>query len=285
MRVVAFVTHLKTLFVALLLCLALPAVASAKDSDDERVVIKGPVVVDRGDSSGDIVVADGDVLIRGTVDGDVLVLNGEVTLRGTVTGDVVTLSDATVFGERGKIEGDLYYGDKKPVGAEGKVDGDIEKVNPGTLGGFGVVLALWVAVTVSVLLLGLLLLLLAPRGLDAIARAGRDSPGRSILFGLLTFILLPLLGILALVTLVGIPFGIGLLLALLPIYAIGYTSSMWILGRRILKDKPRILAFLTGLVILRLLALIPFVGGIVGLLATVFGLGAVAVAVLRARSA
>lgn len=69
------------------------------------------------------------------------------------------------------------------------------------------------------------------------------------------------------------------------IYAIGYTSSMWILGRRILEDKPRILAFLVGFAILRLLALIPIAGGIVGFLATVFGLGAVAVAVLRARSA
>ncbi len=278
------VTHLRLLLVALLVCVAVPASASAADPK-ERIVITGPVVIDRGDTSGDVVVLDGDVVVRGTVDGDLFVGDGEVTLRGTVTGDVVTLSDSTVFGERGRVEGDLYYADKKPEGAAGKVDGKIEKIDLDEAVGLGLILALWIAVTVSVLLLGLLLLLLAPRAADAVARAGRGSALASFGVGLALFILLPVLGVLALVTVVGIPFGIGLLLAVLPIYAVGYTYSAWIVGRRILSAKPRILAFLVGLVLLRLLAIIPIAGGIISLLATMFGLGAVALAVLRARSA
>lgn len=275
---------MRMLLAALLICVVVPASASAADPK-ERVVITGPVVVERGETSGDVIVADGDVLVRGTVDGDLVVANGEVTLRGTVTGDVVTFDDRTVFGSRGKVEGDLYYGDRKPEGAEGKVDGKIEKIDVDEVVGIGLVIAIWIAVTVSAFLLGLLLLLLAPRAADAVARAGRGSPLGSFLWGLLLFFLLPILGFVALVTVIGIPFGIGLLLAVLPIYAIAYTYSAWILGRRILSDKPRILAFLVGLVILRLLALIPIAGGIVSFLAMVYGLGAVAVAVMRARSA
>lgn len=277
-------TPLRVLLTALLMCVVIPASASAADPK-ERVVITGPVVVERGETSGDVVVIDGDVLVRGTVDGDLVVVDGEVTLRGTVTGDVVTITERAVFGERGTVEGDLYYGDKKPEGAEGKVEGKTEKIDVDEVVGIGLVIAIWIAVTVSALLLGLLLLLLAPRAADAVARAGRGSPFGSFLWGLLLFFLLPILGFVALVTVVGIPFGIGLLLAVLPIYAIAYTYSAWILGRRILGDKPRILAFLVGLVILRLLALIPIAGGIVSFLAMVFGLGAVAVAVMRARSA
>jgi len=46
-----------------------------------------------------------------------------------------------------------------------------------------------------------------------------------------------------------------------------------------------ILAFLAGWGILRLLALVPILGALVGFAATVFGLGAPAVAVWRSRAA
>ena len=45
----------------------------------------------------------------------------------------------------------------------------------------------------------------------------------------------------------------------------------------------RVLAFLAGLAILRVLALIPILGGIVWFAATVVGLGALMVAIWRAR--
>jgi len=274
----------RVLLAALLVCMVIPASASAADAE-ERIVVKGSVVVERGETAGDVVVVDGDVLVRGKVDGNLIVVNGELTLRGTVTGDVITLSDRAVFGERGRVEGDLRYGDKKPQGAEGKVDGEIDKLGLSTTGGIGLVLAVWLAFSVSALLLGVLLLLLAPRAADAVARAGRGRPLASLLVGLLVFILLPLLGLVLLVTVIGLPLGIGLLLAVLPLYGIAYVSSAWILGRRILKQKPRILAFLVGLIILRLLALIPIAGGIVSVLAVVYGLGALFVAMRSARSA
>jgi len=45
-----------------------------------------------------------------------------------------------------------------------------------------------------------------------------------------------------------------------------------------------VVSFIAGLVILRLLALIPFLSGIVWFIATVLGLGALLVAARRARS-
>jgi hypothetical protein len=73
---------------------------------------------------------------------------------------------------------------------------------------------------------------------------------------------LTLAAIVAVVTLVGIPFGIGLLLALLPLLAIGYACAGWLLGRSLV-GPPRApaLAFLAGWGTLRALALLPFAGG------------------------
>jgi hypothetical protein len=90
---------------------------------------------------------------------------------------------------------------------------------------------------------------------------------------------------LALVTIVGIPLGLGVLAALALIYTLGYTATGWIIGRRILGTRTGwVVAFLLGWGILRALALIPAVGGLIWFAAVVFGLGALAVTIWRARS-
>ncbi len=86
-------------------------------------------------------------------------------------------------------------------------------------------------------------------------------------------------------TIVGLPLGLLLLLALAPLYAIAYTTSAWALGRRMLgPERNRFLAFLAGLAVLRVLALIPVLGGLVWFGATVFGLGLLLLAAGRARA-
>jgi cytoskeletal protein CcmA (bactofilin family) len=266
----------------LLFCWVLPASASAASSDD-RVVIVGDVLVDRDTTAGDILVADGDVTIRGTVDGDVVVGDGDVTIRGKVTGDVLTLAGQAILGRRAQVDGDLVYADEKPQVASGaQVGGKVKKVEPSDVG-LGLSIGIWVAVTVSTLLLGLLLLLLFPKAADAVARTSKVRTGLSILVGVLAFLLVPALGVVLLITVVGIPLGVGLLLAVLPLYGLAYTASAFVVGRLILKKSARILAFVVGLVILRALALIPFAGALVWVLATIFGLGALLAAALRAR--
>jgi hypothetical protein len=85
------------------------------------------------------------------------------------------------------------------------------------------------------------------------------------------------------VTLVGIPLGIGILLALGLIYGIGYTAGAWVLGRRVASRATPIVAFLVGWAILRVIALIPFLGWLAWLAAVVVGLGAIVVAGHRSR--
>jgi hypothetical protein len=88
------------------------------------------------------------------------------------------------------------------------------------------------------------------------------------------------------VTVVGIPLGLGLLAALLLIYALGYSAAAWILGRSILRGPTSwVVAFLVGWAILRIVALVPILGGLVWFAAVVVGLGTIAVAIWRARSA
>jgi cytoskeletal protein CcmA (bactofilin family) len=275
------------LFGLLLLCWLVPAghASAAVDgkSGDDRIVVVGSVLVDRDEVAGDVIVVDGDVTVRGTVQGDLVVLDGNITIRGTVEGNVVAASGLATLGRRGHVEGDLVYGDEKPVQAPGsQVDGKVEKFSFGDVSVLAAI-GLWIGFTISLLLLGIVLLLIAPRAGEAIARTGKDKPGISAGVGLLAFFLLPIIAIAACLTVIGLPLGIVLLLLILPLYAIGYLSAALVVGRLILK-KSKILALLVGLVILQLLTLIPIAGGIIGFLATVFGLGVLLVTLFRARS-
>jgi hypothetical protein len=145
--------------------------------------------------------------------------------------------------------------------------------------GFASRVVWWIGYSVSTLLLGLALLALAP-GLDlAIANAVRARIGASFGFGAPAFFLLPVVAVLLLVIVVAIPLGVFLLLAFALLYTAGYVAGAHALGRRIVASpKSRFVAFLAGWAILRAVALIPFLGGLAWLLATLLGLGVLWVA-------
>ncbi len=258
------------------------ASASAQDAND-RIVLVGDVLVDRDQTAGDVLVLDGDVTIRGTVSGSVIVLDGDVTIRGTVTGDVVAITGLATLGRRARVSGDLIYGDDRPVQAPGsQVSGDVQKFEIGDAGLVGAI-GLWIALLASMFVLGLLLLALAPRAAEAIARTARTKALVCAGVGLLAFFLLPVIAIAVCFTIVGLPLGIVLLASLVPLYAFAYVTAALVIGRLVLKSS-RILAFLAGLVILGLLTLIPIAGALFAFLAIVFGLGALLVSLVRARS-
>jgi hypothetical protein len=263
------------------------AAAQAEDGQNDLVVLTGGAEVREGETVDSVVVFDGAATIDGTVNGAVVVFNGPVTISGTVAESVVAFNGLATVRSGAEIGDDLVTRQRAVVeeGAvvRGEIRSDVGSLFREPFPFFGY-LAAWLAISVSVLILGLLILLLAPRAGDAVAEAARTAIGPTIGWGLLVVIGLPLFAVLLLITLVGIPFGVGLGLALFLIYAVGYAMGAVVVGRWILKP-PRsvIVAFLVGLGILRLLALIPIVAGIVGFAAAVIGLGAMAVAIWRAR--
>jgi hypothetical protein len=275
-----------TLLVALLAALVLAAPANAAD---DQIVITGDVEVPRGQTVDDIVVIDGSVRIQGRVTGDVVAVSAPVRINGPVEGEVVAIAERVFIGPGGRVDGDVSYGDKDPViRVPGAVGGKTEKLDfdefISPLGVFAAWVALWLAVSVSTLLLGLALLWLAPRSLGAALEIARTATGPAIGIGLAVFLGLPAVALLLMITVLGLPLGIALLLALLPIYAIGYTTSGFLLGRAIVKaPTSRFLAFLAGWGILRVIALVPGLGILAWFGATVFGLGALGIALWRSR--
>ena len=277
----------RTLF--LLVFLALLVAAAPAQAGDDQIVITGDVEVPRGETVGDVIVVHGSVRIDGRVTGDIVAFDAPVRINGPVRGEVVAFAERIVIGPGGRVDGDVSYGDKDPViTVPGAVGGKTEKLDfdefISPLGMFAAWIALWLAMSISTLLLGLALLWLAPRSLEAAREVARTSTGPAIGIGLAVFLGLPAVALLLMITLLGLPLGIALLLALLPIYAVAYATSAFMLGRAIVKPPTsRFLAFLAGWGILRVIALVPGLGVLAWLAATVFGLGALGIALWRSR--
>jgi hypothetical protein len=254
----------------------------------DHVVITGGANIAAGETAGDVIVVDGTVRIAGHVTGDVVSVSGPVRVSGRIDGDLIAVSDRAVLGRTARVGGDLRYGDERPVLARGAtVGGKVKNEDwADAANGWGWVslIGWWLAVSVSTLVVGVLLVALAPAALYATERALRERFGATVAWGIGIAIGVPLLAILALVTLVGSPFGIALLLAAIPVLLVAYATCAWLVGRRLLRNRStaRWAALFLGWGVLRVLALIPVLGAIVGLVATVVGLGALAVALWRA---
>lgn len=268
--------------------MAAGAASSGSNDDNAVVVISGDVSVHRGDSVDGVFIADGDARIAGGVDGDVVVLSGDVLVSGTIDGNLFIAAGQARLLPSAEVTGDVSYGDERPeVALDARVHGDVEKQDWPELGGLLPWIGwfvFWLAVSVSMLVLGALLLLIAPRAGDALYQRTRERIGPLIAIGIAILIVLPLTAFLAAITVLGLPLAIGIGLALVPLGAVAYVVAAWALGRTILKPpRERILSFLVGLAILRAAALVPILGLLVGLAAVIAGLGLIGAAIGAAR--
>jgi len=276
--------------VVLTIAMATPAAAQTDGEvpgDDDQVVLHGELVVAQGETIGTGVIFDGPARIEGTVDEALVVFNGRVEISGTVRRDVVVFNGDVVVREGAEIGGNLVTQSTPTVESGATIGGEQRSIATGTDWadiGLAGRFAWWLAYSISTLVLGLILLLAAPALDPAIAWAARERRGASIGFGALTFFLVPFVAVLLLATIVGIPLGLFLLLGLALLYTAAYVVGAHAIGRTVIKEpQSRFVAFLAGWGIVRLLGLIPVVGGLVWVLVTIFGFGVLLTASRRSR--
>ena len=272
--------------------LAAPAGALAREgttaSQGDQIVLFGTVTVPRGQAVNEVVVFRGKVVIGGVATGDIVVLDGSIVVQGQVSGSVIALNGSIHLGPNAQVRGDVMAGGEVEVQQGAKVEGKIRqhtrftwRASVEAVGRF----ATWLAVTVSTLGLGLLLLLFVPRGADAVHEAVRTAPWASLGWGVVLFVGVPILSVAAIATLLGLPLGLVVLLALAFVYSVGYVWTAWAIGRSLWgPPRNRPLALVFGWLILRAVALIPYAGGITWAAGALYGVGAMSAATWRARA-
>src|SRR4029450_11305972 len=159
--------------VFIVVLLSLPALAAAapasnaqaEEEPDNIVVLTGRADVRAGETVDNVVIFDGPVVVDGTVNEALVAFNGDVLIRGTAREDVVAADGRVTVAEGGRIEGDVVSRHGAGIEGDGRLDGSWERWNPRAWSNAASVvgwLAVWLAFTVSSLLLGLLRGPLAP---------------------------------------------------------------------------------------------------------------------------
>jgi len=250
---------------------------------------------------GDLLLGAGNARIDGFVEGDIKGNGGEVTISNEVEGNVHVKVDSLTISPTANIKGKLTYTSEQEAnihpGAQisGTPTHNLPKVEEERAKSFPSVLFSGIGGKVTgflmALIAGLIVILLAPKRLTSIAEAIRSRPGPSAGWGALILFLTPIAAIIVCITIIGIPlglialalWGIAIYLAQIPV---GLFIGRWIIGHfRSVEGKAIMVGALAlGLVILRLLRLIPHLGFFIGLAVILFGLGAVVVSERRRRA-
>jgi hypothetical protein len=271
-------------FLAALLILA-PAALAAQPADrgkDVLVRVNGLARVAAGETVSTAVAVGDRALIEGTVLDQLVVVNGSAHVTGNVAGDVVAVNSQLDLAPGASIAGDVRLVRSQLVAApDATIAGSIIETT-----GFGiptaVLWALFIGITVIVLALGALLAGLAGRQLSEAADIAISRPGATALTAAITAFGLPAVGIAAMASIIGIPVGIAILALLIPaLWFAGYVVAGAVIGGLILRGRGRAerpdrpyRSVLLGLVIFQLLWLLPFLGGLIVVLAGFWCAGA-----------
>jgi len=280
------------LFGAILLLTAFAApVVMAADEDlpnTGRVLMAfgGDISVPAGEQADVVFVANGDADIAGTVN-TLTVIEGNATVHGATVESIVIISGTVALEEGTTVLGNVRSIESTVTQAEGvEIAGDIKGIDAEliALGAFlGPAMLLFaIGMFMAALVAGLLLAAVGARQVRAAERVIADEPLKVFGVGLLGAFAIPILAIVAIVTIVGAPLGIGILLGLLPLLAfVGFLVAGIFVGEELLgtRKEPAVArpykGAVLGIVVLQVIGLVPFIGGLATAVASIVGLGAI----------
>ena len=244
--------------------------------------------------NGSLVAGAGNLNLAAPVQGSARIGAGNLTISNRINGDVDAGIGTLRLTSKARVNGNLTYWSDKDASIDpaAKVGGEVTRNTPAE--GFrpapskiwgiptGAGLFFKIISIISTLIIGLLIILLFPRFSQKAADNITRRPWPSVGFGLLALVATPIITIILLVTIVGIPLALILfLLYLMSLYIVRIFAMLW--AGRLLSEKTGWKAssywsFIVGAVIYYLIQMVPVVGVVVTALVILFGLGAALIA-------
>ena len=276
--------------------IAAPVALAADDTlpHSGRVLMAfgGDIAVPAGEQADVVFVANGDADIAGTVN-TLTVIEGNATVRGATVEDVIVISGTLALEEGSEVLNNVRSIESTVTQTDDVViGGDIKGIDAELLavGAFlaPAMILFAVGMALASVVAGLLLAAVGARQVRAAERVIAAEPLKAFGVGLLSVIVIPILAILAIVTIVGAPLGLGVLLGFLPLLGfIGFLVAGIFLGEEVLGTRKDPAAphpyagALLGILVLQVIGIVPFVGGLVTGVASLLGFGAILILAWR----
>ncbi len=194
-----------------------------------------------------------------------------LTSKSEIGGDLSYRSNSIAIVEDGaRIRGEVYY---SPSLVQGWIQGTwMQKLLVGSK-----VLASLMNFLYS-FVVGLILIKLFPGNLETVLRHLNHHPWKALLFGCVLLVALPLVSLVLLMTILGVPFALTLIAAnIIGFYTAKIYTIYWgahFFAKKFKLHARKTLILSSGLVCYFLLTAIPFAGTLIAFLCMLFGVGA-----------
>lgn len=239
----------------------------------------------------DASIGSSDTTLNGTVGRDLALGSANATLTNSVGRNITATTENLSLTESARVAGDITYTSTNDavVASGARVGGITTRKDPpqeptgryGNLFAFSFGVALYVIL--SLFIVALTLVLLFPQVLHHTTERALRAPGKVLLIGLAASIIAPVLIISLMVTVVGVPLALLLLLVWLVIQALAWPFSSYALGRWVFRHQTRgsvLVIFVGGLIIL-LSYFVPVLGFISLVLVQLMGIGMILSELMR----
>jgi hypothetical protein len=276
--------------IVLALGLAAPVLAADPKPTGGPVLMafNGDITVQPDQHADVVMVTDGTAIVAGHVE-TLVVIDGTARLTGATVDTIGAVGGTVSIDAASTVTGDVRtLGSTVSIDPAATVKGEVTSLERDITAATAVLapmaLLFMLGLVLVTVVAGLALAALAARQVRSAEQLISREPGGVLLSGLAGLVLVPIVAILAMITVLGAPLGFALMFMVWPAAAFagylvaGIWIGEWLLNRsdRPAPERPYVAA-VVGLLILQVVSLVPFVGAI----ASLFGFGAVLVLAWR----
>ena len=256
----------------------------------DLIAAAGQVMLDsNADVAGHARLAGGEIIIRGPIGKTLEVAGGKISLSGIVRGNAKLWGGEINIAPTARIGGNLTYEspEKAIIHPEARIAGQVTYIQAEPLKPISWVVVWFIAVVIliSVFVTAVILFIAFPRFSTRAARTLFSNPWKSLFLGFALVFSIPAAAIFLMITVIGAPLGIMIKLLYLIALGLAFLTTALFLGDLAAlfpargQEAPlgrRIVFLFMAVLLLLLLGLIPYLGGLVLFAAIVFGFGALA---------
>ncbi|HYF13015.1 MAG TPA: hypothetical protein VD928_01820 [Candidatus Paceibacterota bacterium] len=246
----------------------------------------GQITIGGAGVSGDVVVGAGSVRIDAPVAGSVKIGSGSIYINAPITGTLDLEADSITLGRGAVINGTLNYKSSKELTREegatvnGQINFTPREDRDIPAAALAALVSIWVLGKFLALLIAALVIgLVFKRFSRELVTRAVEQPFSEFARGLVTVIVLPVVSIILMVTLIGIPLGVIGLLSYFLLLIFGCLITPIIIGSVVhhyftKRDwEVSWVTILIGVLVYTVLGFIPFIGWLIQVLVTLIAIG------------
>lgn len=266
-KFIYFITFLTMLFL------------SAFSAEANNIIkIGGDVTIEAQQRINNVIVVGGQITVNGLVEGNVIAAGGSIVLtnKAVVRGNVVCIGGIVAKGN-----GSQVYGDITEINSS-NISSAIASFFSGDSEGWPLIINfIYLCFFAVIFIIALLMAILIPRPLIAIANMIQNNKTKSFFWGFFATLMIPPFFLLLIISIIGITLIPLIFAALLLAFVLGFIGVSALIGNFTLTKifrkhkKSLVQETILGLILLWSIGWLPYIGWMLKVIAITFGLGGI----------